>query len=53
MGVVVSVVAGGVGTVLVALSWAFLFPRLRRIDALDVDSLRDEDASATIDKPAR
>lgn len=49
IGVVTSVVAGGLGTVVVAVAWAFLFPKLRRIDALDVTSLRDEDA-ATIDK---
>lgn len=42
MGVVASTVAGGIGTILVAALWAVLFPRLRKIDSLDVDSLRDE-----------
>jgi len=41
IGVVTSVVAGGVGTVLVAIAWALLFPKLRKIDALDVKTLRD------------
>lgn len=41
LGVVLSVVAGGVGTVLVAAAWAALFPKLRKIDALDIESLRD------------
>lgn len=49
IGVVTSVVAGGMGTVLVAVAWAFLFPKLRRIDALDVQSRRDEEPIA-IDK---
>ncbi len=45
MGVVASAVAGGIGTILVAALWALLFPRLRRIDSLDIDSLRDENMS--------
>jgi len=41
IGVVTSVVAGGIGTILVAIAWALLFPKLRKIDALDVKTLRD------------
>jgi hypothetical protein len=36
-GPVVSVVSGGVGTVLVVLGWARLFPALRRFDSLSGD----------------
>ena len=45
VGVVTSAVAGGIGTILVAAAWALLFPRLRKIDALEIDSLRDDEAS--------
>jgi hypothetical protein len=43
IGVVTSVVAGGIGTMIVAAVWAVLFPKLRRIDALEAKSLRDEE----------
>ncbi len=38
-GVVPAVVIGGVGTVLVAVGFAFIFPKLRRVDSLDQDEL--------------
>lgn len=36
-GMVPAVVAGGIGTLLVALTWSRLFPELRRVDRLDTD----------------
>ncbi len=47
-GTVPAVLIGGVGTVLVALLWAFLFPALRDLRSLDEPSpaLLDEDLSA-------
>jgi hypothetical protein len=35
MGTVPAVIAGGVGTVLVALIWMWLFPALRRVQSLE------------------
>jgi MFS family permease len=34
MGTVPAVVAGGIGTILVVLAWAAMFPKLRRVDRL-------------------
>jgi predicted MFS family arabinose efflux permease len=51
VGVVTSVVVGGIGTVLVAASWALLFPKLRRIDALEVKSLRDDEPPTAVSNP--
>jgi len=34
LGVVPSVVAGGVGTLIVVAAWAWLFPKLRQVDRL-------------------
>jgi MFS family permease len=45
IGVVTSVIIGGAGTVAVALGWMVLFPRLRRVDALTVESLRRDERS--------
>jgi MFS family permease len=39
VGVLPSVLIGGVGTVVVALLWSYLFPDLRQVDALDAESL--------------
>jgi MFS family permease len=39
LGTVRAVVAGGVGTCLVVLAWAGLFPALRRVDRLDAEAL--------------
>jgi MFS family permease len=50
IGVITSVVAGGIGTVMVAAAWAVLFPKLRKIDALEAKSLQDEEPAAAIDK---
>jgi hypothetical protein len=50
IGVITSVVAGGIGTVMVAVAWAVLFPKLRKIDALEAKSLQDEEPAAAIDK---
>ena len=41
VGVVPSVLIGGVGTVAVAIGWAYLFPDLLRIDRLDRESLAE------------
>ena len=41
-GVVPSVVIGSLGTVALAGLWAWWFPRLRRVDALDVETLRED-----------
>jgi MFS family permease len=38
-GVVPAVVAGGVGTIIVAIAFARLFPKLRKVDGLDPDEL--------------
>ncbi|MSP23831.1 MAG: MFS transporter [Myxococcales bacterium] len=39
LGAVGAVVAGGIGTIAVVLSWAWLFPSLRRVDRLDAEAL--------------
>jgi MFS family permease len=41
-GPVISVVSGGIGTLVVVLSWAGLFPRLRRVGRLDEANLPAE-----------
>ena len=38
-GTVPAVVAGGIGTILVALAWSRLFPALRRTDAFGADAV--------------
>lgn len=40
IGVVPTVVVGGLGTIAVAAAWAAMFPLLRRVDALDHDEIR-------------
>lgn len=47
LGTVPAVVAGGIGTLLVALLWSRLFPELRRVDRLDTDAaVLEAEASA-------
>ncbi len=40
LGTELAVILGGVGSCLVVIAWMALFPALRRIDRMDVDSLR-------------
>ena len=44
-GVVPAILVGGVGTVLVVVLWALLFPSLRGLNRLDADSLGTQDGS--------
>jgi hypothetical protein len=38
-GVVPAVLVGGIGTIAIAITFAFVFPGLRRVDSLDPDDL--------------
>jgi len=52
IGVVPSVVIGGVATIAVAVLWAKIFPRLRSVDALSVEGIgRHSDAQTTPPRP--
>lgn len=41
-GAVSSIAIGAVGTVAIAILWARWFPRLRRVDSLDIETLRED-----------
>jgi MFS family permease len=43
LGTELAVIVGGVGSCVVVLVWMLLFPALRRVDRMDVDSLRDHE----------
>jgi len=46
IGIVASVVLGGVGTVAIAALWAVLFPQLRRVDRLEASALGEDRTKA-------
>ena len=50
-GAVPAVIIGGIGSLLVTASAAFLFPQLRRADALTADSLREANRELSIAEP--
>ena len=50
-GTVPAVVLGGLGTILVVILWALLFPRLRRLNRLDQDELLLMNDSEKVVKP--
>lgn len=42
LGAASSVAVGAMGTVAVAILWAWWFPKLRKVDALDIETLRED-----------
>jgi len=46
LGTEVAVIVGGVGSCVVVLAWMLLFPALRRVDRMDVESLREDERGA-------
>jgi len=42
LGAVSSVAIGAAGTVALAIAWAWWFPKLRRVDSLDIETLRED-----------
>jgi MFS family permease len=42
LGAVPSVAIGAIGTALLAATWAICFPRLRNVDSLDIETLRED-----------